>query len=310
MGTQIPQAQGFERVALLADAVEKILVNDESKKRFRNLVNVVGRLYKAILPDKQAGDFAPICVAIATIARDDALKPPEVDISGVVKKVESLLDQSIAAEGTEAFVIDGARAKQVIDLSQIDFEALQKTFQTGRKRTEAEKLRGAVAGKLAEMVRLNKSRIDYLEKFLKMIDEYNAGSVNVEAFFQKLVEFSQQLNDEEQRAVREKLSEEELALFDLLTKPDIRLTKRQEIEVKTIAQELLAKLKQEKLVLDWRKRQRTQAAVRLCIEEVLDALPESYTDDQYEQKCELAYHHIYESYFGPGKSIYSAARSP
>jgi len=55
---------------------------------------------------------------------------------------------------------------------------------------------------LARMVRLNKSRIDYLEKFQQMIDEYNAGSVNVEAFFQQLIEFSRQLNEEDQRAVR------------------------------------------------------------------------------------------------------------
>ncbi len=157
------------------------------------------------------------------------------------------------------------------------------------------------------MVRLNKSRIDYLEKFQQMIDEYNAGSVNVEAFFQQLIEFSRQLNEEDQRAVREELSDEELALFDLLTKPDIKLTRKQEIEVKKIARGLLDKLKQEKLVLDWRKRQRTQAEVRLCIEEVLDALPEVYTKEQYEQKCELAYHHIYESYFGAGRSIYAAA---
>ena len=32
-----------------------------------------------------------------------------------------------------------------------------------------------------------------------------------------------------------------------------------------------------------------------------------YTDEQYLQKCELAYHHVYESYFGAGKSIYAAA---
>ena len=46
-------------------------------------------------------------------------------------------------------------------------------------------------------------------------------------------------------------------MFDLLTKPDIKLTRKQELEVKKIARELLEKLKQEKLVLDWRKRQRT-----------------------------------------------------
>jgi hypothetical protein len=57
-------------VVLLKDAVEKILVNDESKKRYRNLANLVGRLFKAILPDKQAGEFAPVCAAIGTPGPD------------------------------------------------------------------------------------------------------------------------------------------------------------------------------------------------------------------------------------------------
>lgn len=79
-----------------------------------------------------------------------------------------------------------------------------------------------------------------------MIDEYNAGSVHVEAFFQKVVELSQQLNDEDQRAVREELSDEELAMFDLLTKPEIRSTRAHEIELKKIARQLLNKLKAER----------------------------------------------------------------
>jgi type I restriction enzyme R subunit len=55
------------------------------------------------------------------------------------------------------------------------------------------------------MLRLNKSRMNYLEKFQQMIDEYNAGSRNVEIFFADLVEFAQELNLEDKRAISEKL---------------------------------------------------------------------------------------------------------
>jgi len=51
------------------------------------------------------------------------------------------------------------------------------------------------------MVRLNKSRMNYLEKFQQMIDEYNAGSRNVETFFTDLVEFAQELKVEDKRAI-------------------------------------------------------------------------------------------------------------
>ena len=47
-----------------------------------------------------------------------------------------------------------------------------------------------------------------------------------------------EMEEEERRAAREGLTEEELAIFDLLTKPEPRLTKTQEIEVKKVAREL------------------------------------------------------------------------
>ena len=301
--TAIPKATGFARVALLRDAVDLILESDESKQKYRNHANEVSRLYKAILPDVEANQFAPIVVAIAAIARDDALKPPEVDISGVIRDVQDLLDRSIAAEG---YIIDEAEAEQLVDLSEVDFEALEARFLKGRKRTEAQRLRNAVASKLNQMVKLNRSRIDYLEKFQELIDEYNSGSVNVEEFFKRLVQFSQGLNEEDKRSLREGLTEEELSIFDLITKPDMKLSESEEKEVKQIAKDLLAKLKEDKLVLDWRKRQRTQAAVKLCIEEILDALPRTYSNEKYQEKCERVYQHVFESYAASDQNIYAS----
>ncbi|MBA7602243.1 hypothetical protein ES703_09329 [subsurface metagenome] len=139
-----------------------------------------------------------------------------------------------------------------------------------------------------------------------MIDEYNSGSINVDEFFKRLVTFAQELNAEEKRGISEQLSEEQLTVFDLLTKPDMKLTKTEVQQVKKVAKELLAKLKREKIVLDWRKRQQSRAAVRLCVEQVLDELPQTYTPELYQKKCDLIYQHIYDSYFGPGKDLYAA----
>lgn len=85
------------------------------------------------------------------------------------------------------------------------------------------------------------------------------------------------------------------------------LSKKEEQEVKKVARELLNTLQAEKLVLDWRKRQQSRAAVRLCIEETLDRLPPTYTKQLFDQKCEVVYQHVYDSYFGRGRSIYSTA---
>lgn len=72
------------------------------------------------------------------------------------------------------------------------------------------------------------------------------------------------------------------------------------------SKELLNVLKREKLVLDWRKKQQTKAAVRNTIEIVLDKeLPPSYDEPTYYEKCDVVYYHIYENYYGAGQSIYT-----
>ncbi len=82
------------------------------------------------------------------------------------------------------------------------------------------------------MLQVNHTRADFAEKFQKLIDQYNAGSQNIETLFAELVQFARELTEEEQRAVAEGLTEEELALFDILTKPEPTLTKKEEAEVK------------------------------------------------------------------------------
>ena len=63
------------------------------------------------------------------------------------------------------------------------------------------------------MVKLNSTRMDFLEEFQKIVDEYNAGAANVESFFAKLMAFTKKLDEEEKRGIAENLTEEELVLL-------------------------------------------------------------------------------------------------
>ncbi|MDD1745740.1 MAG: type I restriction endonuclease subunit R [Candidatus Methanoperedens sp.] len=306
--TKIQTVYAFERIRLIDEAVDAILVNDESKRKYISLAGSIVRIYRSILPDPAAGEFYPKQALFANLAEKICSMVIEADISDVMKAVDGLLDNSISTEGY--FIRqppEPSDTDHLVDLSKIDFEVLKVRFEKSRKHIETEKLRSAINLKLVQMVRLNKSRMNYIEKFQKMIDEYNSSSYNVETFFASLVEFAQELNAEEKRGIAEKLTEEELAIFDLLIKPEMTLKRKEEREVKKVAQELLETLKREKLVLDWRKRQQSRAAVRLSIDEILDRLPRSYIPDLYRHKCDVVYQHIYDSYFGQGLSIYSHA---
>jgi type I restriction enzyme R subunit len=302
----IKDAQGFEKVAKLDDAVEQLIANEETKNSFMSQARIVSRVYRAILPDPDANELAPDAVLISVIAQKIKALAPPVDISEVMQQVEELLDRSIAPV---PYIIKEDDDQPLHDLSQIDFEKLKEKFNQGRKRTEAEKLRALLSMKLETMLTENPTRKDFMEKFQKLIDAYNSGSLNIEVFFKELVDLTADLQVEDQRAIRENLSEEELALFDILTKPVPELAEKEKAQVKKVCKELLETLKAEKLVLDWRKKDRARSDVRRTLEIVFDrGLPESYDEGIYNEKCELAFHHIFTSYYGAGESVYSAMR--
>ncbi|MEZ5555242.1 type I restriction endonuclease subunit R [Haliea sp.] len=300
----IKAAGGFAKVALLDDAVEKLLESEETKKAFLSLARAASRVYRAILPDPSANELAPDAVLLSVLAQKIKALEPEVDISQVMRDVDDLLDRSVAPL---PYVIEEADEDKLFDLSRIDFEKLKEKFSKGKKRTESEKLKALLNQKLESMVAQNPSRKDFMEKLRRLIEKYNAGSLNIEAFFQQLMDFGEELQDEDQRAIREGLTEEELALFDIITRPAPEMSDKEVAQVKAMCRELLETLKAGKLVLDWRKKAQSRGVVRRTMEVVFDQrLPESFDEGIYNEKCEAAFHHLMTSYYGGEQSAYSA----
>lgn len=303
----IQAAEGFDRIAELDDARDSLVKNDDVKAEFLSHARYVNRLYEAVLPDSAASEYADDVSTLSVLAEKIRTLEPEPDISGVMNDIEEVLDRSIAAEGYVIDVPTGPEEREhLVDISGIDFDALEEAFGS-HKAAANQKAKAAIKRRVQQMVEKNRTRMDYLERFQEMIDEYNAGSVNQEEFFRRLREFSEELDAEAERHVREGLSEEELAVFDLLTKPDVNLTEEERDEVKNAARELLSRLKEEKLKLDWRKHQRTRAEVWVTVEETLDeTLPtRPYGRQVFSEKCNEVFQHVYDAYGGAGESVYA-----
>ncbi|MBT5747111.1 MAG: DUF3387 domain-containing protein, partial [Gammaproteobacteria bacterium] len=165
-----------------------------------------------------------------------------------------------------------------------------------------ERLKVIIARKLVPMVERNSSRQDLQDRFQQLIEQYNLGAYSAEQFFEELKQFIGELEQEEQRTLREGLSEEELAIFDLLCS-EVTLSEKERNEIKRIAHDLLEKLRA-LLVIDWRKKQRTKARVDSLIKDMLDELPEQYDDALWSRTCERVYLHVYDKYAGEGVSVY------
>jgi len=281
----------FQRTYLKSEAVDLILVNDDTKSHFLHLADAVHTIYKALLPNPVDTEIAETAYLIHKIANQISTTVEPANISEVLYKVERLMDDSIEGYSISE-PLDGSH---IYDLSRIDFEKLRQQFEKGRKRTKIAHLRRSIEDKLNILIAINRSRMNFMEQYQQIINEYNSGAHSVDVIFRKLVELANTLKDEETRHIREELgSEQELAVFDLLTKPDMHLSKKEIKQVKAVARDLLIILTTEKLVLDWKKKQETRAKVKLTIEEILDQLPSTYSTQLFQQKCESVYHYIYD----------------
>ena len=295
------EAKDVEKIRLVDVFTNRILVDEETKQKYLELAGNAHKYYKAVLPEPKAEDYYQEVTAYKVIAsRIREVIDEDTDVSQVKKDLEDLLDRSIRAG--EYVIKDGPKLK---DLSKIDFEALRKFFDdSDTKNIEAEELSAELEEKIKEMVRKNKLRKAFLDRLNKLLTEYNSGSQDLETFFEQLVELAKDLSEEDRRAISENLTEEELAVFDLLKKENLN---PDEIDqVKKVAKELVAKLKAEKLALDWKKKEETRADVKVTIRALLyDNLPEpTYSEADCEDRTQKVYLHVYDSYVDRRVNIY------
>lgn len=134
-----------------------------------------------------------------------------------------------------------------------------------------------------------------MERLNAILNQYNSGAHDIDQLLEDLVDLAKGLDDEDQRAVKENLSEDELAIFDLLVKESIDPTDVEKL--RKVSHHLLEELK-EKLVIDWRDREATRAGVKTTIFDILYAsLPEpTYSEEDCETKGLEVYNFVYERY--------------
>ncbi len=303
---KIFDTRALECIKNTEDAVNRLLESEKDKNEFLKCAQNLKVLFKAILPDAEARRYAKI-VFVSTILYSkikEALAKfvDKTEVKNLAMQVEELLNESITLASYH--INEGEK----LDLSKIDFEELQRRILKEKKLALLEKLKASISSKLSDMIKLNSMRKHFQEKFEQIIDDYNSGKLTMEQMYVQLVALTKELTQEEKRYLDENLSEEELAILDILTKPEPKLSKKEFETVKAAAQKLIKVIKKEKLVLDWRKKQSTRAKVKEAIETICDEiLPEIYNKELFQEKCNALYEHFYDYYNNAKDNIYDVA---
>ncbi|TBY75802.1 type I restriction endonuclease subunit R [Rhizobium leguminosarum bv. viciae] len=286
----------FDRLRLINQAIEILIAPDERRREFLRLTAAVTRAYKALLPDDRAAPYLKPVAVFHTLADAVRARLGPVDIFAISARIAELLDEKLEGVAILTPIVEGDTAIGRVDLSNIDFDKLADLFSASPKVT-AEKLREGAVEKARKLAENNPTRKHLVERLEKLVADYNAGSVDAERFFEALKVFIEEMDEEEQRAAREELSEEELAIFDLLVKPEPKLTKPEELEVKRVARSLLEKLHDLTGAIDWVRGQETRGAVWTEIRQRLNELPENpYPQTLWDSKVEQVWDFVLHRY--------------
>ncbi len=305
----ILETSGFERNAAIIAAKEAANENDVTRKRFEIMCRQVFRGFRAcinvdgVIARRAARDATNIIYKSLVQDRDQA------DISHIIRELHRIVDESVTPGANEAE--DG----QLYDISRIDFERLRQEFKRiSAPNTLVQNLRQAIESRLQQLLQQNPLRTNFQKHYEEIVEAYNREKdrQTIEQTFQELLVHMKALGQEESRAVREGLTNEEyLAVYDLLFKPE--LTPQEIKRIKEVAVGLLDALKAEKLRIDqWREKEATRDAVRLAIRDYLYAdgtgLPVvHYSEDEVYARAEQVFEHVYRVYPTLPSPVYSGA---
>ena len=147
------------------------------------------------------------------------------------------------------------------------------------------------------MIAQNPLRTDFQQHYENLVAEYNREKdrPTIERTFEALLEFVAELDEEQERAIREGLDEPTLALFDLLKKD--KLTPADIKRIKAVAVDLYATLQAELTRLsDWQWKEASRDLVKQTIFDFLysdeTGLPESYSEDEVTVKSTMVFGHF------------------
>ena len=289
---------GFERNAAIVFCKEAANENDEIRKRFEVMCREVFKKFKACINVRGVNTHRANRDAINIVYKSLQQDREKADITDIIRELHKVVDETIETQTGKI-----ADDSTPYDISKINFERLKKEFERSKKKnTTVQTLKNLVEKRLQRLLEQNPLRTDFQEHYEKIVAEYNheKDRATIEKTFEELLQFYEDLDDEEKRSVREGLDEESLAIFDLLMKND--LSKSDIKRIKRVAVSLLKTLKAEKLKIDhWRDKESTRDAVRGAIYDFLysdqTGLPiELYSERDVNIKTDDVYRHIFRAY--------------
>ena len=290
-------ARDFSKLSYLQAAANAVCGTIEDKKTFTTYASELKRLMKYADRNDITGNTRKEYEAIAAIYAELQNKRKHVNTTDLMVEINSIISSYVEIKHTPVMV---GEEPLRFDISAIDFDLLRREFAKVKKKNLVMRdLEEVIQQQLDRMLFTNPNRINYYERYQQIINDYNSEQdrATIEKTFMDLMDLANQMNQEEQRYVREGFaSDEELSLYDMLFRDD--LSKNDIKKLKEVAAMLLQNIKEKISELDhWTDKQETKAAVDNLIRDILwSELPECYDEVSISVYRQRIYEYVYTRY--------------
>lgn len=286
----------FPKMYYLQKGANIVCGTVEERKTFSEYASELNRLMKYTDHDDIDRNVRKEYEAVAAIYAEIKKKRKHINITDLMVEINNIISDYVEIE--HSYMINEEVKR--FDISGIDFDLLRREFAKVKNQNLLMRdLEEIIQLKLDRMLFTNPERINYYERYQKIIDDYNSEQdrATIEKTFMDLMDLANKMNQEEQRYVREGFkSDEELTLYDMLFRND--LNKNDIKKLKAVAAELLDKIKAKISEYDhWTDKQETIAAVYNLIRDTLWAeLPECYDEASIWGYRQRIYEYVYTHY--------------
>ena len=290
-------AYDFTKLSYIQEAANAVCGSIEDKKTYTTYASELNRLMKYTNRDDITGQTRKRYEAISAIYAELQKKRKHINTVDLMIEINGIISENVKIQHTTSFVKEGSMR---YDISSIDFDLLRKEFVKVRtKNLVLKDLEEVIQQKLNKMLFTNPDRINYYERYQKIIEDYNneQDRATIEKTFMDLMDLANQISKEEQRYVREGFSnDEELSLYDMLFRDD--LSKKDIKKLKEVSSTLLSKIKSRIAELDhWIDKQETKSIIDNLIRDVLwTELPECYDEVSISTYRHQIYEYVYTRY--------------
>jgi type I restriction enzyme R subunit len=260
-----------ERLQLLPSGQERILEQDDGKKRWAQVVMELSHAFALCAASEEATEirddvsyFQALQAALNKQGSNNRKTPEQIDAA-----IRQLVSKAITTEGQVIDVFTAAGLPKP-DISILSDQFLAEVRGLKHKNVAAELLEKLLKDELKVRSRRNlvQSQV-FSEKLKKTLNAYHNRAISTMEVLEELIRLAKEMEAATKRGVDLGLTDDEVAFYDALATNGSAVQAMGDAKLRLIASELITQVKKS-VTIDWTLREGARARIKVMVKRILN----------------------------------------